>query len=118
MASEIKLKRYESLIIDVVNKTIAMEVNNPLVKQARATYCKLSNDLSLCKIYVVCQDDKNESKIIEIINKIKGLFRSRICEVLDIYKTPQITFDKDKTIDYARNIDRILKDIKEKKHEE
>lgn len=111
MANDIKIKRYESLIVDSVNRTIAMEVENQLVREARATYCKLTKDLSICKIYIVCHDKKHQSKILETINRIKGLFRSRICEALDIYKTPQIVFEIDKTIEYAENIDKILRDI-------
>ncbi len=112
MANQIKIKRYESIILDVVNKTITYEVKNKYPKMARATYAKLTNDLSQCEVFVDTYDRDHEAKIVEELNKISGLFRSKVCEALDIYKTPKIIFKQDKTIQYAENIDKIIKSIK------
>lgn len=114
MPNEIKLKRYESLILSALNKTICFEVENKLAKQGRITYVKLTNDLSICKAYVETTDRDQAPKVAAALNQITGLFRSRVCEVLDIYKTPKILFEIDKSIDYAENIDRILDNITKK----
>lgn len=113
MPNEIKIKRYEAIIQDTINRTIIFEVNNELAKLARVTYVKLSKDLSICKVYVDVQQKNKSNKVLEALNHISGLFRSRVCEALDIYKTPKITFEIDKTIEYAENIDKIIKSIKE-----
>lgn len=111
MPNDIKIKRYESLILQTINKAISTEVNNDYAKQARATYCKLSKDLSICKVYVDTLSHSNKSKVIDNLNRISGFFRSKVCEVLDIYKTPKILFEIDKSIEYAENIDKIIKSI-------
>lgn len=112
MANDIKIKRYEAIIIDVINKTITYEVNNKYPKLARATYVKLAHDLSQCEVFVDTYDREHQDRILQELNKISGLFRSRVCEALDIYKTPKIIFKIDKTIQYAENIDKIIKSIK------
>lgn len=113
MANEIKIKRYESIIQETINKTIAMEVRNNDAKQARVTYVKLSNDLSICKVYIDTLNRRNQNKVLDSLNHISGLFRSKVCEALDLYKTPKIVFLIDKSIEYAENIDKIIKSINE-----
>lgn len=114
MANEIKIKRYESLILETINKTIVFEVKNKIARQGRITYVQLSKDLSRCKAYVECQDRSKVAEVVNELNSISGLFRSKVCEVLDIFKTPKIIFELDKTIDYAENIENIIKQINSK----
>ncbi|MGL4950546.1 MAG: 30S ribosome-binding factor RbfA [Mycoplasma sp.] len=115
MANPIKIARYESIITETINRTIVFDVKNKEAKLGRITYCKLGNDLSICKAHVECVDRSRVLEVVKALNSISGLFRSKISEALDIYKTPKIIFEVDKTIDYAENIDRIINSIKKEK---
>lgn len=117
MPNPIKLKRYEAIIAETINKTIVFDVRNPDVKLGRVTYVDLTKDLSIATAYVECANHNDFDKLLKALNSISGLFRSKVCEALDIYKTPKIVFKLDKTIQYAENIDKIIKDIKSKQGE-
>lgn len=112
---KIKLQRYESIILNSINKTIVFDVNNKYAKFGRVTYVKLSNDLSIVKAYIECLDHNYSSKTIDALNKLSGLFRSKLSTILDTYKVPKVIFEMDKSIIYAENIDKIIKDINSKK---
>ncbi|MGL4952103.1 MAG: 30S ribosome-binding factor RbfA [Mycoplasma sp.] len=112
MANQIKLMRYESIIVETINRTIVFEVKNKDAKLGRVTYCKLGNDLSICKAYIECVDRSKAKEVADALNSISGLFRSKVSEALDIYKTPKIIFEPDKSIDYAENIDKIINSLK------
>lgn len=114
--NNIKLQRLESDILTIVNRTIVTEVNDKAAKFGRATYVKLSADLSLAKVYIDCFDRTKITQTLNALNKMSGLFRSKIATALNTFKTPKISFEIDKTIDYAQNIDKIIDIInKEKK---
>ncbi len=115
MGNNVRIARYEALILRVVNETIAHEVHNPLAKTARVTYVTLTNDLSIATCYIDCLDRHQIEDVLMHLNKLSGLFRSQIAHNMDTYKTPVIKFKVDKTIDYAQNIDKIIASIKKPK---
>ncbi len=115
MANKIKIQRLESQILNIINRTIVLEVNDRIAKLGRITYVKLSNELSILKAYVDCQDRNKIPKVVEALNKISGLFRSKIASSISTYKSPRIIFEIDKTIDYAKNIDKIIRKLHEEK---
>lgn len=116
MGKNIKHSRYESIILDVINRTILFEINDKVAKHGRVTYVEITGDLSIATCYVDCIERDKIDNVVNALNKVSGLFRSKIAKSLDIYKTPQIKFKADKTIDYAENIDTIINNInKEKK---
>lgn len=114
MSNNIKILRYESLIKDILNNLIKMEVQNKIAKFATITYVKLSSDLSNAKIYLDCLDRSKIDNVINEINKLKGFFRTELSRHLTIYKTPTLSFYKDATIDYVDNIEKLFKQIKDK----
>ncbi len=114
MTNNIKIKRLESQILNIINRTIVLEVNDKVAKHGRITYVKLSNDLSLVKAYVDCQERNKIQIVVDALNKMNGLFRSKIASNINTYKAPKIIFEIDKTIDYAKNIDKIISKLHEK----
>lgn len=110
MANDIKIKRFESLIQDRINKIIVTEINDPKLKMVRVTYVKLTKDLSQAVVHV-----DSHYKNVEILNKLKrvsGLFRSKIATDMNTFRTPVLIFKFDKSIEYAQKIDKIIEDIK------
>lgn len=114
MANKIKLARYEEIIKQVINNALNYEINNKIAKNATITTVTLTNDLSYAKVYIDCLYRENIAKIIENVNKLKGFLRTKVSHTLNIYKTPELIFLPDETIDYVNKIDELLKQIKEK----
>ena len=117
MSNQIKISRYESTIQSVINDTIINEVNNKVVKYATVTAVKLSNDLSTAKIYLDCLDRNKINNVVFETNRLKGLFRSKIAQKLNTFRTPNLIFVSDESIDYANRIEDLFKEINSKKGE-
>lgn len=115
MANKIKLARYEETIKQVINNALTYETNNKYAKFASVVSVSLTNDLSYAKIYIDCLDRKSIDKVIENLNKIKGFLRTKVSHALNIYKTPQLIFQSDTTIDYVKKIDELFEEINKKK---
>lgn len=116
MGKNIKHSRYESIILNSINRSILFDVNDKIAKHGRVTYVELSGDLSIATCYIDCLDRQKIDNVIKSLQKVSGLFRSKIAKDINTYKTPEIKFKPDKTIDYAKNIDTIISNInKEKK---
>ena len=118
MGKNIKHSRYESIIQDTINRSILFDVNDKTAKFGRVTYVELSGDLSFVDCYIDCLDREKINSVIQSLNKVSGLFRSKIASNIDAYKTPKIRFKIDKTIDYAKNIDIIINNINKVKKDE
>jgi len=110
----IKLKRLESRIVDIINRTLVIEVIDNHAKLARVTYAVLKPDLSVVKCYIDSLDHHEIENSLIGLNKLKGLFRKKMADEFSTFRIPQITFEIDKTIDYAENIDKIIKEIHSK----
>ena len=48
--------------------------------------------------------------------KIKGFLKSKISKQFTTYKIPELRFYPDNTLDYAANIDKLLKEINDKEN--
>ncbi len=116
MANKIKIERYESLIKDIINNALYYEVNDKIAHHANVTYVKLTNDLSFANVYLDCLHRENIEKVISHMVKIKGFLKSKISKQFTTYKIPELRFYPDNTLDYAANIDKLLKEIKDKEN--
>ena len=114
MANKIKIARYETTILEVINTALNYEVNNKIATNATVTRVELTNDLSVAKIYLDCLHRENIDKIVANVEKVSGFLRMKVANALNTYKAPELRFYPDKSIDYANNIDELLKQIKEK----
>ena len=47
------------------------------------------------------------------LNNASGFIRSKLCEVMDLRKCPEITFVYDTSVEYGRKIEDIIKKINE-----
>ena len=114
MANKIQLARYEEIIKQVLNNALNYEVNNKFAKNATVTNVTLTNDLSFAKIYIDCLHRENIDIIINNLNLVKGFLRTKISQTLNTYKTPNLLFYPDKTIDYSQKIEELINQINKK----
>lgn len=116
MSNKIKLERYESLIKDIINHALSYEVNDKIARYANVTYVKLTNDLSYANVYLDCLHRENIEKVISHVVKVKGFLKSKLSLQLTTYKTPELRFFSDSTLDYAASIEKLFKEIKDKEN--
>lgn len=115
MADNIKISRYESIILTVINNSLKLEIDNKVLKFATATSVKLTKDLSLATVFLDCLDRNKIENVVFEANRLKGFFKGKLSKVLKTYKTPNIKFVVDEVIDYVDNIEKLFKEINEEK---
>ena len=109
----IRMNRIASIMQEEISKIISMEIKDEDIKFVSINGVKVSSDLSYAKVYfTTLEDDKRDSMTLAL-NKASGFIRSKICEVMDLRKCPEITFVYDTSVEYGRKIEDIIKKINE-----
>jgi len=75
------------------------------------TQVRISPDLSVAKVYVSVMDIEFKQKYIDELNehkkRVRGLLSNQVGK--SMRRTPELTFFLDDSLDYAENIDRLLR---------
>lgn len=82
------------------------------------SFVKLTKDLSIATLYVnvfvLNSENKEEkvSKVIDVLNKNAGIFRSIVANTIRLRKAPALRFYYDDTMDEQEHIDALLVKMK------
>ena len=76
------------------------------------TEVDVSPDLKNAKVYVMPLGGKNKVDALSSLKKITGRLKKNISHNINLRQMPTISFKIDKTFEYAKNINDILKKIK------
>lgn len=112
MANDIKIARLESTIKETINTSLSVDVNDKIAKNARVTAVRLSNDLSVAKIYIDVPKRQTINEVLDALKKVSGFLRSKLAENWKAYKLPELRFLDDETIGYASHLEELFKKIK------
>lgn len=112
MSSSIKQKRLEGIIRRDISEIIQFDLKDPDVGFVTITDVHVSNDHSYATVYVVFLGKEARSEAgLKALNRAKGFIRSQLSQMLDIRRTPELTFVIDKTEEKGRHIDEIIEKI-------
>ena len=109
---KLKAERAGSEIQKELGNIILFEAKDEDFKNVVITAVDVSNDLSFAKVYFTTVDDRE--KVLHDLNNASGFFRSLLAERLEIRHTPELKFIFDESIEYAQNIENIIKEIHKK----
>lgn len=105
-------QRLESDILSIVNKTLLNEIYDQDIRKCSFTGVKLTNDNSYVTIYVDTYDRKQIDYFVKKLTDARGIFRTAIAKNTKTYKTPEVIFKKDESIDNTIKIEKILDNLK------
>ncbi|MCH4207068.1 MAG: 30S ribosome-binding factor RbfA [Solobacterium sp.] len=112
MSSSIKEKRLEGIIRKDVSDIIQFDLKDPDVGFVTITDVKVSNDHSYATIYVTFLGKENRAQAgLRALNRARGFVRSALSQQLDIRRTPELTFEIDRSAENGRHIDEIIQQI-------
>lgn len=114
--NKIKIKRYEALILDLLNYALLKQINDPLLKQAIIQYVKLSADKSVVKVYLRCYEQNMLPKLLKKIRYATGFFRNVLAQNLPFRKAPYIVFLADDVLDRIDEIESVFAALKQEKN--
>ncbi len=110
MASH-KIERIASDIARNISDILANEANDSLLKTITITSCKVTNDLSFCKVYFTSLSDLDRKTLEKELNEASSYIRGKVSERVDIRHTPEIKFIYDESIEYGKKIDDIISSL-------
>lgn len=112
-----RVERLAQQIHKDVSGILQKEIKDPRVQDITVTDVKLTGDLQQATVYYTTlnNDEKTKEATATGLEKAKGLIRSKVGQRLAIFKTPEIHFERDSSIEYGEHIDALLEQIKDKK---
>lgn len=110
-----RVGRVRQEILREVNNIFLREIKDPRIEGVTITDVDLTGDLQQATIYYSTLSDKagERQKTERGLKAITGKVRSELGKKLTLYKTPEIKFERDQSIDYGNHIDKLLNQIKQ-----
>ena len=112
----IKINRIESILLKEISYILANEVKDKDINFVTVTAVDVTNDLSYAKVYVTVLDDEKREITMNALNDAKGFIRSQLFDRVDMRNVPELTFVYDESIEYGKNIENIIEEIKSKEN--
>ncbi len=109
-----KIAKISSDIARVISEIIFTEAKDELLKSITITGCKVSRDLGYAKVYFTSLSNMDKKALVKEVNEASSFIRGELAQRLKLRHTPILEFVYDDSIEYAENIENIIKEIKEK----
>lgn len=115
-----RVGRVRQEILREVNNIMLLEIKDPRIEGVTITDVNLTGDLQQATIYYSTLSNKagERQKTQRGLDAITGKVRSELGKKLTLYKTPEIKFERDQSIDYGSHIDSLLEQIKSENNEQ
>lgn len=113
--SNIKLERIASQITRELSSVLYEEVNNEHLKSITIVDTKVTNDLSMAKVYYTFMGDFDKIKIADELKKASSFLRTELAKRIDLRNTPELRFVYDESTEYGEHIDEIIEEINNEK---
>ena len=108
-----KVERIASDITKYLSNILMLETNDELFKQITIIDVVVSKDLSFAKVYFTSLSELSHEKLEKELNEVAPFLRGKLARVLEIRNIPELKFIYDTSIEYAQNIENIIKEINE-----
>ena len=114
--AKFRAERVSQEILRDVNDILIKTVKDPRVEGVTITDVEVTGDLQQATIFYTTLSDlaSEREKAQKGLEKSSGLIRSEIGKRLNIYKTPEIFFERDRSIEYGNHIDQLLAQLNKK----
>ena len=107
-----KLEGLNNAFMEQLNIIFGVEVKNPILKNVVVTAVNITNDLSFAKVYFTCFNE--DSKVVlKELKESASFLRGEVSKRVEIRHTPELTFEYDNSLEYAKRIEEKLKEINE-----
>lgn len=108
-----KIERIASDITKYLSNILLLETNDDLLKQITIIDTVVSKDLSYAKVYFTSLNDLPHEKLEKEVNEAAPYLRGKLARVLEVRNISELKFIYDTSIEYAQNIENIIKEINE-----
>lgn len=109
--SNIKLERIASQIVRELSSIFYEEVHNEILKNVTIIDARVTNDLSLAKVYYTFLGDYDKVTIAAELKNASSFLRTELAKRIDLRTTPELRFVYDESTEYGEHIDEIIEEI-------
>lgn len=116
-----RLAGIEKEISRVISSVLFSEIKNPNIRGlVSVTKVRVTEDLKFADTYfsimppIVSEGQKpvEREKILEALEEVRGFFRKRIAEEINLRFVPEVRVKLDDSIEHAIHITKLLNDLK------
>lgn len=108
-----RIDKVESLLKEEISLIFLHKFDDHDYGFITVTNVKVSPDIKIAKVYIsVFEKEKRESAL-EKIKAKTGFIRTELAHRISLRYTPELKFFIDDTLEYAENIERLIKKIHE-----
>lgn len=111
-----RVGRVETQIQREVDDILLKDVNDPRVQGVTITGVKLTGDLQQATIYFsILSDDADKlAETQKGLDKATGMIRREVGQRIKLYKTPELHFEQDQSVQYGERIDQLIAQMHKK----
>ena len=109
--SNIRLQRIASELIRHLSNILFEEADNEMLKSVTLIEARVTNDLSMAKVYYTYIGDYDRKEMAEELKKASPFLRSELAKSMDLRNTPELRFEFDESTLYGEHIDEIIQEI-------
>ena len=106
-----KIAKKSSDVARVISEILFEEAKDEILKSITITGCRVSRDLGYAKVYFTSLSNLDKKILVKEVNEASSFIRGELAERLDLRHTPILEFVYDESIEYAENIENIIKEI-------
>ena len=108
----VRIERINSEIQKAVSYIIDNEIRDPQIDaMISVSDVQTTPDLSHARIFITSIGTTNSDEVLNRIKGAAGFIRGKLSKMIKLRITPRLEFMKDESVEYASNIESILKNI-------
>ncbi len=108
----VRIERINSEIQKAISHIIDNEVRDPQIDAIiSVSNVETTPDLSYCRVFITSIGSTPSEEVLARIKGAAGFIRGRLSKMIKLRITPRLEFLKDESVEYASNIENILKNI-------
>ena len=111
--AQYRVGRLEQEIQREINDLLLKRIRDPRIEGVTVTGVEVTGDLQQAKIFysVLSELASVNKKAAEGLDAATGLIRKELGSRLRIYKTPELKFVKDESVQYGNKIDDLIRQL-------
>ena len=114
----IKIDKIASQLEKEISLILFNEVKELRNEMITITDVKVTNDLSIAKIFFTCLNEAAKEDIARRLVHAKGFIRTEIAKRVDMRHIPDLVFTYDDSIAYGNKIEKIIAELHKKDSKE
>jgi len=108
----VRIERINSEIQKAISHIIDNEIRDPQIDAIiSVSSVETTPDLSYCRVFITSIGTTSSDEVLARIKGAAGFIRGRLSKMIKLRITPRLEFLKDESVEYASNIENILKNI-------